>query len=67
MVGERRPRAGRLVFLSVLVLAVAWPALVPSVQAQQQEQGPSYVERVTRMMLRDRESPRYPPRAGSRA
>lgn len=61
MAGKRRPRAGRLLFLSVLVMAVAWPLVVPGAAAQQQKRGPSYVERVTRRMLQDRQPPRYGP------
>jgi len=63
MTGESRLRAGRLLFLSVLVLAMAWPALVPAAQAQQGKQGRSYVEKVTRRMLQDRQPPRYGPQS----
>jgi choice-of-anchor B domain-containing protein len=64
MVGERRPRGGRLLFLSVLVLAVAWPVLVPAAgarQEQEKKEGPSYVQREARNLQRDRQPPRYPP------
>jgi len=61
MAGERRPRTGRLLSLYVLVLALALPVVVPAALAQQEEQrGPSYVEKVTRLLERDREAPRYP-------
>jgi choice-of-anchor B domain-containing protein len=64
MAGKRRLRAGRILCLYALVLAVAWPIVVPAAVAQQGEQkaqGPAYVEKVTRRMLQDRQPPRYPP------
>lgn len=63
MAGKRHPRALRLLFLNVLVLAVAWPIVMPAAQAQQRAQGRSYVEKVTRRMMQDRQPPRYGPQA----
>ncbi|MGH2572352.1 MAG: choice-of-anchor B family protein [Actinomycetota bacterium] len=64
MAGERRPRAGRSLFLSVLVVALAWPVVVSGAVAQPREKapsrGPSYVEKVTRLLQRDFQLPRYP-------
>jgi choice-of-anchor B domain-containing protein len=61
---ERRPRAGRSLFLSVLVLALAWPVVVPGAVAQPRKQGPArgpaYVEKITRLLQRDFQLPRYP-------
>jgi choice-of-anchor B domain-containing protein len=66
MAGKRRPRAGKLPFLSVLVLVLAWPVVAPASLAQQQEKqgperGPAYVEKITRLLQRDFQLPRYPP------
>jgi choice-of-anchor B domain-containing protein len=64
MAGKRRLRAGQLLFLSVLVLVLAWPVMVPASLAQQEKQrparGPAYVEKVTRLMQRDWQAPKYP-------
>jgi choice-of-anchor B domain-containing protein len=58
-----------LLSLHVLVLAVVFPLVVPAAQAQQPQRpkparGPAYVEKVTRLMQRDQQLPKYPPQSG---